>query len=509
MTLRLTQRRLGLYKWYLEKFWRRDVKHPTPMTSDQKVTPGYHWLEKHYTPTPWEIFYWNIFRFTITGEVMVGKDWRNNYFFVKPDPSKPTKHNRFARFVEGWELMQDYDTDDLWRKWLDYRIGPPPTPAQCARLHKYQEEKYSIREAALRRMQEEEERDPKVNRIRRYQEYVDQKWDIRRSREIMRSAKQQQWLINQHADPSIQDKFYWSRWQAFYEMYLFHQIDLLRPPSRQKLWKLEDDIRAVELMDKLDNPDYKMNPYETTRGERYVLTPSHVLGRSVPESVVKVERVHDRSKLPAIPMGEQKMSVTNEKPIWGMGCESEYREWFAGQRKQLILARAELEQMKRDGYRPDEVGGDLDPYAAARPLDDYKTRRDKRLAMLDQARNERKQVEDKKKDALRRLLGSDERVRQLQDASNDFKETAVYTAVRGKITEGEAKRYLNEKRAGRTVSPIAAAELDDDTENTGTEIDGVRSVFGAKGANLYTTKVGAKSQERKDEASPDVTNKKD
>eukprot|EP01064_Diplonema_japonicum_P028922 TRINITY_DN4556_c0_g1_i1.p1 TRINITY_DN4556_c0_g1~~TRINITY_DN4556_c0_g1_i1.p1 ORF type:complete len:411 (+),score=104.24 TRINITY_DN4556_c0_g1_i1:380-1612(+) len=397
------------------------------------------------------------------------------------------------------------------QKWLDFRMATPPTPQQCARLHKYQEEKYSIKEAGLQHLYEQEMQDPMSHRIRRYQEYVDQKWDVRRSRQIQKGTLGQKWLVKKSNSPDIRDKYYYTRWQAIWESKLFMQIDLLRPPRRQRVWKLEDDYRAVEAMNKIDNPDYKMNPFETTRQERYLSSPSHVAGRAVPTSVTKVEKAFDASKLPPEPVGELRMRITNENPIYGMSSDAEYQEWFADQRKQLIVARAELEQMKRDGFRPDEVGGDLDPYTAARPIDDYKEERRKRTEMLDRARDERQQLEAKKKGALQKMLGTDLKREYLASVAHKGPEEAVvYTKVRGKITEGESKRYLNEKHKlpeTRSAS-LPATAIDDDSENMGEEMEGIRSVFGKKGTGLYSSKVGGRQSTRPDDASPDKTPEK-
>ena len=76
---------------------------------------GYHWLEYHYRLPIYQVIWHNILRFHFTREVLVGRDWRGNCFFIKEDPKKPGGVVRYAKFIERHELPQDYDTDLLWK----------------------------------------------------------------------------------------------------------------------------------------------------------------------------------------------------------------------------------------------------------------------------------------------------------------------------------------------------------------------------------------------------------
>ena len=80
-------------------------------------TPGYQWLEHHYRLSLTDLVWYNLLRYHFTKEVLVGKDWRGNLFFMKEDPTQPGGAIRFAKFIEGWELPQDYDADYLWKVW--------------------------------------------------------------------------------------------------------------------------------------------------------------------------------------------------------------------------------------------------------------------------------------------------------------------------------------------------------------------------------------------------------
>ena len=142
-----------------------------------------------------------------------------------------------------------------------------PTPQQCARLYKYNEEKYEIKQIVIKRMQEEDALDPPHERVRRYQEYTDQKWDVRRMKGIMNNVVGQQWLQRRASQPDIQDKEFFAQKQGVYEAYNYMKLDLLRPPKKQHLWKLEDDVRAYKYLEALEKPDYKLDPFKYSRKE--------------------------------------------------------------------------------------------------------------------------------------------------------------------------------------------------------------------------------------------------
>ncbi|KAJ9470714.1 hypothetical protein DIPPA_30170 [Diplonema papillatum] len=493
-----------LMGWFVDK---RDIQHPVPkMKTSEKVTPGYHWLQQHYVLTPWQILWWNGIKSRFTGEVLVGKDWRNNHFFVKIDPRAHLGHRRFARFAESWELPQDYDADFLWKNWLEYRVGPPPTPQQCARQHKYEESKYDLQELVLQRAQQLEVTDPKHERVRRYQEYMDQKWDIRRSKEITNNALGQTWLIQRNANPDLQDKMMYSRWQALWEWYNFKVVDLLRPPKKQSLWRLEDDARALKYIERIENPDYRMSPFETTRAERYQRTPSFVAGKAVPKSVTELVPTVDMKKLPKKPLGDLLTTLSDERPIWGFRNDTEYAEWFADQRKQLISARSELEQMKRDGYRPAELGGDLDPYESARPQESYEARKARQITLISKARQERLALETKKQAAARKLFGLDKQVADFKNSqTTDFKEVAVRVKEYGKIKEGDAKKYLSSRKRtrGEADDRLLKAQtfaIDDDDTVSAPDSNVVKSVFGSSGAQLFTAALSKDSPRTRPDA---------
>eukprot|EP01063_Lacrimia_lanifica_P033229 TRINITY_DN5857_c0_g1_i1.p1 TRINITY_DN5857_c0_g1~~TRINITY_DN5857_c0_g1_i1.p1 ORF type:complete len:543 (+),score=188.87 TRINITY_DN5857_c0_g1_i1:88-1716(+) len=510
MALRCTRVRQG---WIAEAVLRKfmsteDVQSRPTLNAQQEITPGHHWLEQHYTLSAWEMLYWNGWRYRVTGELLVGKDWRGNMFFMKENPNREGYQERFARFVEGWELPQDYDTDHLWKKWLEYRMNTAPTASQCAKMHRYQEEKYNVKVLALEWRRALDKESPPQERIRRYAEYSDQKWDMRRSRAIYNQMQSQQWLIQRENQPDIQDRFWYSRYRDWWETWNFIKLDLLRPPVKQNLWKIEDDARALRHLDAIENADYKLNPWETTRKERYMLTPSHVAGAEVPRSVTHIKKRFDISKLPAVPLGDLAMRISPENPIYGFADDKEYEKWFAEQRKLLISARSELEQMKRDGYRPAEIGGDLDPYVASRPQDSWKLARKKRIDLLDKARAERTALENRKRDARERLLGSMESQQTLQEqaAFRPFVETAVYTKDFGKIEANRTRRQYIDGTHGRVLRPTASVIDDDDTELVSEPNDAVRTVFGGKGAALFSTSTAMTKDKasRPDAARPDA-----
>eukprot|EP01063_Lacrimia_lanifica_P033230 TRINITY_DN5857_c0_g1_i2.p1 TRINITY_DN5857_c0_g1~~TRINITY_DN5857_c0_g1_i2.p1 ORF type:complete len:589 (+),score=95.40 TRINITY_DN5857_c0_g1_i2:99-1865(+) len=396
----------------------------------------------------------------------------------------------------------------LLQKWLEYRMNTAPTASQCAKMHRYQEEKYNVKVLALEWRRALDKESPPQERIRRYAEYSDQKWDMRRSRAIYNQMQSQQWLIQRENQPDIQDRFWYSRYRDWWETWNFIKLDLLRPPVKQNLWKIEDDARALRHLDAIENADYKLNPWETTRKERYMLTPSHVAGAEVPRSVTHIKKRFDISKLPAVPLGDLAMRISPENPIYGFADDKEYEKWFAEQRKLLISARSELEQMKRDGYRPAEIGGDLDPYVASRPQDSWKLARKKRIDLLDKARAERTALENRKRDARERLLGSMESQQTLQEqaAFRPFVETAVYTKDFGKIEANRTRRQYIDGTHGRVLRPTASVIDDDDTELVSEPNDAVRTVFGGKGAALFSTSTAMTKDKasRPDAARPDA-----
>ena len=153
------------------------------------------------------------------------------------------------------------------QKWLEYRTAAPPTPGQCARLYKYQDEKYDISKVALARLEQSYAEDPPHEQVRRYQEYLDQKWDVRRSNALKNNIYGQRWQTARENQPDIMDKAQFSLFQSQYEVWLHRQVDLLRPPRRQHVWRVEDDARALKFIDELENLDYKLNPFEKTRKE--------------------------------------------------------------------------------------------------------------------------------------------------------------------------------------------------------------------------------------------------
>ena len=179
---------------------------------------------------------------------------------------------------------------------------------------------------------------------------------------------------------------------------------------------------------------------------------------------------------------------TPHPPIHRTQSAAEYQKWFAEQRKHLVASRSELEQMKRDGYRPQEIGGDLDPYEAARPLEDYNARRKRKMAILDAARTERTALEAKKKEAFRALVGGLQEDMHALDAARvkPFEETAIYTMAEGKIEPGAARRYRHRQLTSGTSVRSAHALLDDDTEHVTPEGDMVKSVFGERGGQIFS-----------------------
>ena len=237
------------------------------MRAWERITPGYHWVEDRYKIPIWQQLYYNGFWFMLNKQLLVGKDWRGNMFFISENPQKLTGHERYGVFIEHWETEQDYDTDPLWRKWLQYRVAAPPSPEQCAKFHKYTEEKYSMISVIADRLKEQNLTDPAGERTRRYQEYVDQKWDVRRTRQVYSRAKSQSWYSMVMNNPEVSDRDFYARQKAGFEAWNFMNLDLLRPPRKQRLWKLEEDARAQRYINAIDNPNYQLDPFETTRKE--------------------------------------------------------------------------------------------------------------------------------------------------------------------------------------------------------------------------------------------------
>ena len=173
----------------------------------------------------------------------------------------------------------------------------------------------------------------------------------------------------------------------------------------------------------------------------------------------------------------------------------------------MIAARSELEQMKREGFRPREVGGDEDPYLAAVPEQTQKEEAHKRFLLLDTARKERDAIESRKAEALNRLLGrqnSDLAAALDQQAVVPFEETAVYTRVEGKIVPGAAKKYRLKQleKVRQNIAP------NDDTEQLSEDSSKVRSVFGSKGNTLFASGIPVKEgdeQVRPDSAGPNLS----
>eukprot|EP01062_Namystynia_karyoxenos_P066888 TRINITY_DN60804_c0_g1_i1.p1 TRINITY_DN60804_c0_g1~~TRINITY_DN60804_c0_g1_i1.p1 ORF type:complete len:572 (+),score=192.72 TRINITY_DN60804_c0_g1_i1:79-1716(+) len=481
MALRHTQKRLfvlGSFRRWLLNRLEQPNSHPVHWEgSDRKYKAGYHWLEWRYTPSLTQLLWYNVLRVRWTGEVMVGKDWRDNVFFVKLDDRHPMKHQRFARFNEPWEMKQDYDADHLWKMWLEYRVEKPPTPQQCARAFKYKEERYNIYNVYLKKQQEKDAADPPEERIRRYQEYRDQKWDMRVQKATVNRLMQQRWLWARHQKADIAAKDMFSRWRGHWEGWNFFQLDLLRPPSKQRLWKLEDDMRTWRFIDAIENPKYLLNPYEKSLDEMYLLTPSHVAGEPMPQFLQAEKKPTARAEVFApfrrmMPVGTQSemahSRVSDDNPFPHFLHSGEFDEWFAEQRRHLVTARAELEQMKRDGFRPLAIGGDLDPYQLSKePLSQEELDK-QREQLLIEARDERSELERRKSEAARRILGFDPKdprsktpnaiTRGDSSAFTPLKlfETAVRTEELGDIAPGSAKQYsINKSAESGTQTPAA------------------------------------------------------
>ena len=162
--------------------------------------------------------------------------------------------------------------------------------------------------------------------------------------------------------------------------------------------------------------------------------------------------------------------------------EVDYLEWFAEQRKHLIIARAELEQMKRDGFRPTAVGGDLDPYAAVKPGLTFDQQLAKRRSLLATARQERVALEVSKQEAAKALFETkkQEYRRLLNNQDTSFAEVVIKTKELGKIVPGSRKMYLE-----RRLTEVVPIPFDDDDTVAQEGQSEVRSVFGEAGQHLY------------------------
>eukprot|EP01065_Artemidia_motanka_P033007 TRINITY_DN39985_c0_g1_i1.p1 TRINITY_DN39985_c0_g1~~TRINITY_DN39985_c0_g1_i1.p1 ORF type:complete len:526 (+),score=173.44 TRINITY_DN39985_c0_g1_i1:107-1684(+) len=495
--LRASQPRLFVLgtvrRWMLEKL-EAGNSHPVQwIGTDRNTKPGYHWLEWRYTPTLSQIIWYNMIRVRWTHEVLVGKDWRDNLFFVKMDGNHPMKHYRFAKFVEPWELKQDYDADNLWKLWLEYRLESAPSPQACARAFKYKEERYSIWQMYLRKREEEDAKDPPEEKIRRFQEYRDQKWDIRRQRQIMAKLWVQKWVWARNMLPEIANRRTYGRWKMHYEADAFYKLDLLRPPSRQRLWKLEDDIRTWKHIDRIENPKYLLDPFEHNQREVHMLTPSYVAGEPLPQKLQVDKRPTSRYEMQRPLRGGKPMAALSElgvsrvsqlNPFPHFSDSNEFDEWFADQRMHLVAARAELEQMKRDGFRPLALGGDADPYqmskAVASPDQAYKNA----TQLLAEARDERTMIEKRKSEAAVALLGYDPKVGVQSQHFTKPPEpfvSAVLTEEGGRIQPGSAALYAAQKQleggGGEVLEEGEKDGEEDEDLRAGTKSAGVVSVF--------------------------------
>eukprot|EP00755_Sulcionema_specki_P020786 Sspe_Gene.1287::Locus_435_Transcript_1_1_Confidence_1.000_Length_1649::g.1287::m.1287 len=485
MALRRTPPRWGLKQFVADFIGRNTEFKAYPERWELRKTRegGDHWLEWRYTPKLYQVFWYNMIRVRWSGEVLVGKDWRDNLFFVKVDPSHPMGHVRFARFIEPWQITQDYDTDQLWKLWLEYRTPVPPSPRQCAQSFKYQESKYKLRELFLQKRAEMFRKDPPEDMVRRYMEYRDMKYDIRLADRITKKAMMHKWVWTRNKDTELQEKTAWAQALERYEAWNFFNLDLLRPPSRQRLWKLEEDIRSWKFFDKIENPNYLMDPYKKSGVERYMLTPSYVAGEPVPAAVKGEENplsvgYMNRGKYRVKPIDF--MRVSEQNPFPHFPGKEEFDQWFSEQRKELVIARGELEQMKREGYRPLAVGGDLDPYQLSKTLPDPVASREEQVRLLDEARAERNKIEELKAEAARRLLSQGEE----GGAGLVIKtfETAVKTEEFGALKAGDAARF---REGSLEFANIEEIEMEGDVEPSGRAA--AVSVFGGKAKSLFTT----------------------